>query len=314
MVIAVTGASGFVGTYTVQALHRAGHSVRALVRSTSRRDRIEPYVDEWRVGEQHEPQALAGLVAGVDAVIHVSVDWNAREQSPSANFQRNVLGSLQLLEAARQAGVEQFLFVSSVAVYHDILRDRKLDENHPTWPSSIYGAYKAAIEPHLKAYHFTYGMNTSSWRPAAIYGVDPDLKRSQWYDLIKTASEGGTIDEPKGGKITHVQDVAGALTLAVGDPSVSGQFYNLVDGYMYWQGAAELAKEITGSNATIVDRAGSGPKNTFDTTQAIEFFNRHGNRIALRRGVDGVRGYVRELLERISGQKSDQLHPAVNDD
>ena len=313
MLIALTGASGFVGTYTVQALHRAGHSVRALVRSSSRRDHIEPYVDEWRVGEQHDPQAQAGLVAGVDAVIHASVDWNAREQSPSANFHRNVLGSLQLLEAARQAKVEQILFVSSVAVYHEILRDRKLDENHPTWPNSIYGAYKAAVEPHLKAYHFTYGMNTSSWRPAAIYGVDPDLKRSQWYDLIKAARDGGTIDEPKGGKITHVQDVADALTLAIGDATVSGQFYNLVDGYMYWQGAAELAKEISGSNATIVDRAGSGPKNTFDTTKAIEFFNRHGNRVALRRGVDGVREYVRELLAKMSGEKPNELHPAVND-
>ena len=67
-----------------------------------------------------------------------------------------------------KAGVGQFLFVSSVAVYHEILPDRKLDENHPTWPSSLYGAYKAAVEPHLKAYHVTYGMNTSSWRPAAI--------------------------------------------------------------------------------------------------------------------------------------------------
>jgi len=109
------------------------------------------------------------------------------------------------------------------------------------------------------------------------------------------------------------QDVADALALAIGDPNVSGQFYNLVDGYMYWQGAGELAKEITGSNATILDRAGSGPKNTFDTTRAIEFFNRHGNRVALRRGVDGVREYVRELLERISGEKPDQLHTAVND-
>jgi nucleoside-diphosphate-sugar epimerase len=238
-------------------------------------------------------------VAGVDAVIHASVDWAARDQGPAPHFHRNVLGSLQLLESARLAGVEQFLFVSSVAVYHDVLQDRKLDENHPTWPSSIYGAYKAAVEPHLKAYHLTYGMNTSSWRPAAIYGIDPDLPRSQWYDLVKTAKEGGTIDETRGGKITHVQDVADALTLALDDPAVAGQFYNLVDGYMYWQGAAELARELTGSDANIVDRTGEGPRNTFDTTKAIDFFNRHGNEIALRRGVEGVQAYVQDLLARL---------------
>jgi nucleoside-diphosphate-sugar epimerase len=235
-------------------------------------------------------------MAGVDAVIHNAADWDALERSPLANFERNVLASLRLLEAARLARVDQFVFVSSVAVYHEILPDRRLDENHPTWPSSIYGAYKASIEPHLKAYHVAYGMNASAWRPAAVYGVDPVLKNSQWYDLVDRARHGETIDTPQGGKITHVQDVADALTLAVGDATVAGQFYNLVDGYMYWQTAAEFAKELSGSNATIVDRKGAGPKNQFDTRKAIEFFDRHGKTIALRRGHAGVREYVGELL------------------
>ena len=299
MLVALTGATGFVGTHTAAALARAGHDVRALARPTSRRDHVAPDVAEWRTGDAHDPQAVAGLVAGADAVIHAAVDWDARATGPGPNFQRNVLASLNLLEAARLANVPQFLFVSSVAVYHDILQDRRLDENHPTWPNSIYGAYKAAIEPHLKAYHSHYGMNTSSWRPAAVYGLDPNLSRSQWYDLVRTAREGGTIDEPRGGKITHVQDVADALTLAIGDDAVAGEFYNLVDGYMYWQGAAELAKELTGSDATILDRAGDGPKNTFDTTKAALFFRRHNNTTALNRGVDGVRDYIRELLPRL---------------
>ena len=299
MLVALTGASGFIGSYTAAALHRAGHAVRALVRQTSRRDHIEPFVAEWRDGDAADPQALAGLVAGADAVIHNAVDWDALERSPLANFERNVLGSLRLLEAARLAQVGQFLFVSSVAVYHEILADRKLDENHPTWPRSTYGAYKAAIELHLKAYHVTYGMNTSAWRPAAVYGVDPALKKSQWYDLVDRARTGGTIDTPEGGKITHVQDVADALGLAVGDDSVAGQFYNLVDGYMYWQTAAEFAKELSGSSATITDRKGIGPKNQFDTRKAIDFFDRHGNRTALRRGPAGVKVYVGDLLKQM---------------
>lgn len=296
MLVALTGASGFIGSYTAAALHRAGHTVRALARETSRRDHVAAHVSEWRTGDASDPQALAGLVAGVDAVIHSAVDWDALERSPATNFDRNVLGSLRLLEAARLARVDQFLFVSSVAVYHEILPDRKLDENHPAWPSSVYGAYKASIEPHLKACHVTYGMNTSAWRPAAVYGVDPVLKNSQWYDLIVKARDGAAIDTPAGGKITHVQDVADALAAAVGDASTAGQFYNLVDGYLYWQAAAEFAKEITGSAATIVDRKGGGPRNHFDTLKALEFFDRHGNTTALRRGPGGVRAYVEELL------------------
>jgi nucleoside-diphosphate-sugar epimerase len=182
-------------------------------------------------------------------------------------------------------------------VNHEILEGRPLDETHPTWPNSIYGAYKASVEPFLKAYHHTYSMNTSSWRPVAVYGVDPVLKNSQWFDLIDIARKGGRIDTPKGGKITHVQDVADALTLALGDDGVSGQMYNLVDGYMYWQVAAEFAKEIVGSGAEIIDRKGMGPRNTYDCRKAIEFFERHGNHEAIRRGHAGVRQYVGELLE-----------------
>jgi nucleoside-diphosphate-sugar epimerase len=298
MLIALTGASGFIGSCIAQALHRAGHEVRALVRPTSRRDHIAPFIAQWTEGDAADPQAIVALVAGVDAVIHDAADWDALRRAPVANFENNVLGTLRLLDAARQAGVEQFLFVSSVAVYTEIppSANGRITEETPTWPGGIYGAYKAAVEPHLKAYHATYGMNTSSWRPAAVYGVDPKLQRSQWFDLIKAAKQGGTIDTAQGGKITHVQDIADALTLALGDETTAGQFYNLVDGYLYWQRAAEFAKEVTGSTATIIDRKGAGPKNQFDCTKAIEFFNRHGNTVALRRGEAGVREYIAELL------------------
>ena len=47
---------------------------------------------------------------------------------------------------------------------------------------------------HLKAYHHRFGLNTSAWRPAAVYGPDPDLERCQWYKLIVKAARGGTID------------------------------------------------------------------------------------------------------------------------
>lgn len=301
MLVALTGASGFIGSVTAAALHRAGHEVRALVRATSRRDHIEPFITQWTEGDAADPQAIAALVAGAEVVIHDAVDWEALRRSPQSGFERNVMGTLRLLESTRQAGAPQFIFVSSVAVHHTILpsANGRIDESHPTWPSGIYGAYKAAIEPHLMAYHHTYGMNTSAWRPAAVYGVDPKLEKSQWFELIRTAKQGGAIDTPQGGKITHVQDVADALALAVGDESVSGQLYNLIDRYMYWQVAAEIARELTGSNATITDRKGAGPKNQFDCSKAIDFFNRHSNTTALRRGEDGVRAYVAELLAKL---------------
>src|SRR5438270_3612548 len=150
MLVALTGASGFIGSFTTAALHRAGHRVRALVRSTSRRDHIEPHVAEFVIGDFDDPQAIEQLVAGADALIHNAADWDLLKHSPQRNFEKNVLGSLRLLESSRLAGAKQFLFVSSVAVHHEILPGGRIDESHPTWPGSIYGAYKAAVEPHLK--------------------------------------------------------------------------------------------------------------------------------------------------------------------
>lgn len=299
MLVAITGATGFIGACTLRSLKRRGHAIRALVRRTSERSHIADCVDEWTVGDIADPQAQVGLVAGVDAVIHAAADWNALATAPSVSFAKNVLPSLQLLEAARLAGAQQFIFVSSVAVYDEILQDRKLDEKHPAWPGSLYGAYKAAVEPHLKAYHTQFGMNTSSWRPAAVYGIDPKLQRSQWYDLVKAVKEGRPVSTAHGGKITHVQDVADALADACGDSQVAGRFYNLVDRHIYWQLAAEFAKAATGSPSTIEDRKGTGPKNQFDTADAVAFFESHGNHVALRRGIDGVRQYVLELLAKL---------------
>jgi nucleoside-diphosphate-sugar epimerase len=298
MLIAITGATGFIGSYTVAALAARGHQVRALVRRTSRREHIAASVAEWTVGELHDAQALAGLVAGADVVIHLAADWHALGASPITNFERNLLPSLRLLEAARLAGANQFLFCSSVAVYDQILPGRPLDETHPMLPASIYGAYKAAIEPHLWAYHRLYGMNTSSWRPAGVYGVDPVQSRSQWYKLVQQVKRGDAVDTGRGGKIVHVLDVAAAFAAAVDDAAVAGRAFNLVDCYLYDQQVAEMARELSGSSCTIEDRKGPGPRNTFDTQAAQTFFARHGHRHALKRGEAGVRAYLQELLPR----------------
>jgi nucleoside-diphosphate-sugar epimerase len=299
MLVALTGVSGFLGHYTAAALRRKGHRVRALVRSAARRSQDERTAHEWQVGDQYDPAVQSALVAGADAVIQAAIDWAALNEGPIANFERNVLGSLRLLETAQQAGVHQFLFVSSLDVYHEILSDRSLDEMHPTWPASIYGAYKAAVELHLKAYHTTHTMNTSSWRPATMYGLNPQLKKSLWFDLVKRVREGGEVSTDEDGLLVHVEDVAEALTLAVGDESVAGQFYNLVDCGLRWQEAAEITRALTRSVAVIQDHPSHRPQQAFNPAKAIAFFDKHGNGTALRRGREGVAQYLATLLTKL---------------
>jgi len=80
---------------------------------------------------------------------------------------------------------------------------------------------------------------------------------------------------------------------------VAGQFFNLVDRHIFWQVVAEIAHELSDPSATIIDRKGTGPRNQFDTTKAMEFFVRQNNPIALRRGLDGVRDYIAQLLRKM---------------
>lgn len=300
MIVALTGATGFIGSYTARALHGAGHAVRALVRSSSRRDHIAPHVAQFVEGDMTDPQALAGLVAGAQCVIHTAIDGDAYERSPDTHFRNNLSSSLRLLEAARLAGVGQFIFVGSTGVYARDLPPIDIDETFFPQPTNLYGAYKLAVETNVIAYHHDFGMNTSVFRPAGVYGVDPVLKRSRWFDLVRKVKQGETVEAPGVNRITHIDDVASAMVLAIDDPETAGQIYNLVDCYFPDQTVAEIAKELTGSSATIIDRRPTNALPIFNTTNARDFFARHGNTTALTHADSGVRVHLTRLLSLIS--------------
>ena len=85
----------------------------------------------------------------------------------------------------------------------------------------------------------------------------------------------------------------------VGDESVAGQFYNLVDCGLEWQEAAEMTRELTGSAAVIQNPPGRGARRPFDPAKAVAFFDRHDSPKALRRGREGVAGYLAALLREL---------------
>ena len=77
MHVALTGASGFIGSVIARHLREAGHTVTGLVRSSSRTDHVAGYLDHVVVADQADESAWPGLLDGADAVIHNSVDWAA---------------------------------------------------------------------------------------------------------------------------------------------------------------------------------------------------------------------------------------------
>jgi nucleoside-diphosphate-sugar epimerase len=133
-----------------------------------------------------------------------------------------------------------------------------------------------------------------------MYGLNPKLDKSLWFDLVNMVREGGEISTEADGLLVHVEDVAEALALAVGEESVAGQLFNLVDCGLAWQEAAEITKALSGSAAVIQDRPSPRSGQTFHSEKARAFFDQHGNRTALRRGREGVEDYLAALLKELA--------------
>jgi nucleoside-diphosphate-sugar epimerase len=275
MQIAVTGATGFLGRYLVQHLAGAGHRLRCWHRPTSDRTGFDSVADmiAWVPGGLGEDIATSALVCGVDAVVHAAVQWEGprnrgqgRHGDPDVFSGINLTGSLSLFRAAFEAGVPRFIFLSSCAVHEIILDGRPLDEAHPLWPSTPYGAHKAALEKFVHSYGFGQGWPICALRPTGIYGLAHPARASRWFDLVGQVVRGEPIHSAKGGKEVHAADVAKAveLLLLADAKAIAGQSFNCYDRYIAEQEVARIAKELTGSSSTIA-ALNRGPKHQIVT-------------------------------------------------
>lgn len=258
MRVAVTGASGFLGRYLVRALVAQGHDCRAWFRPSSDRGGLEELAGQlvWVPGDLADPDSAATLVAGCQAVVHAALDRPGRgfrraEGSVVQFVERNVVGTLRLIEAARAAGAGRFVFLSTCAVHEVVLDDRPLDEAHPTWSNHHYGAHKAAIEQFVRSYGWGEGYEICALRPTGIYGLAHPPQASKWYDLVAAVVRGQPVACRGGGKEVHAADVARAVCRLLTVPDIAGQVFNCYDRYVSEWDVAHLAREITGSSSEI---------------------------------------------------------------
>ena len=295
MHVALTGASGFIGSVTARRLHAAGHTVAALVRPTSRRDHIEEAVDRFVIGAHSDPDACADLLTNADVLIHNSLDWDVRTTDDG---QRNLIDSLRLLD---QSAPRRYVFVSSVAVHHDISPRWQglIDEEHPLRPANDYGAYKAAVEAFLWADHYSKGREVVSVRPCAVYGMDPRPDRTLGYRLVETLLAGNTPTRQRDGrhihgKFVHVDDVADALLAAATRPDIPPRPYNLVDCYARWTDWAAIAADELGLQLDLDMSDPPHPQNHFNVDAA-----RRDLAVPLDRGREGIRAHIRNLIAHL---------------
>ncbi len=274
MLIAVTGATGFLGRYIVNQLVDAGYRCRCWYRPTSDRGGFRENADiEWIEGGLTDETAADRLVDGADAVVHAALMRPGRgfmgAEGDLVQFaQVNIMGSLRLMQAARRANVERFVFISTCAVHDVILQDRPLDEAHPLWPKSHYGAHKAALEAFVHSFGLGDGWPICALRPTGIYGIARPIEQSKWYALVRNVVAGQGGASAAGGKEVHVSDVARAvrLLLEADKDRITGQSFNCYDMYVSEEHVARLAARIAGVDLEIPSH-NKGPKNQIDTSK-----------------------------------------------
>ncbi len=217
--LALTGATGFVGQAVLDEAARRGTPIRALTR---RAQPDRPGV-EWIAGDLTADGALASLVAGAAAVIHVAGLTSSHDRD--AFTAANVNGTAALIAAAEGAGVKRFVFVSSLAAREPGL--------------SAYGASKAEAERLVRA----SGLDWTIVRPPGVYGP----RDVDYFEMFRSARLGFVPLPPRGASsIIHVDDLARLLIdLTDAPPALARhRLFEPDDGREGGWAHAELAQAI----------------------------------------------------------------------
>jgi len=192
----ITGGSGFLGSHLADELAGRGHQVVVFDQKLSA---SLPAGAEQVVGDLGNFELLCKTLAGADYVYHFAAlsDLNRARELPRETAQVNVLGTVNILEAARQAGVKRFVFSSTIYVYSS--------------EGSFYRASKQACEAYIEEFEQRFGLEYTILRFGSLYGPRADETNGMYRLLRQAAKEGkiryqGQPDDAR--EYIHVADAA----------------------------------------------------------------------------------------------------------
>jgi UDP-glucose 4-epimerase len=177
MKVLVTGGSGFIGSHVTDRLVESGAEVVVLDNlSSGKRESVNPGA------RLHEADICDDGIRALfeqerfDCVDHHAAQMNVRRSvdDPVFDARINILGSLNLLQAAVATGVKKFVFASTGGAIYGEQLAFPADETHQTWPMSPYGVAKLAVEKYLAFYEQVYGLPYTALRYANVYGPRQD--------------------------------------------------------------------------------------------------------------------------------------------
>ena len=237
----VTGGAGFIGSNIVEALVAAGDPVRVLDDfSNGLAANLEPFGNavELIEGDIRDAEAVRRAVSGVRVVLHLAALGSVQRSvdDPATSNAVNVSGTVNVLDAARRAGVERVVFSSSSSVYGDNPEMPKHEGLTPA-PISPYAVTKLAGEAYARVFHRVYGLDTVCLRYFNVFGPRqrPDSAYAAVIPLFMGwASEGTPLvingDGEQSRDFTYVDNVVDANLKAVRAEGVGGRVFNIACG------------------------------------------------------------------------------------
>jgi nucleoside-diphosphate-sugar epimerase len=237
----VTGGAGFIGSHLVEALLARGETVRVFDDfSTGKRENLDPFLDRIDVveGDLRRIDDVRKGVAGADYVLHQAALRSVPRSvdDPMSTNDVNVGGTLNVLQASKEAEVRRVVAASSSSVYGD-RDDFPLREEVETDPMSPYAVSKLAGEKYCKVFTKLYGLETVSMRYFNVFGPRMDPKSAYAAFIAIFASgmlEGTPLTVNGDGTIsrdwTYIDNVVDANLRAATAPEAAGEAFNIACG------------------------------------------------------------------------------------
>ncbi len=257
----ITGGCGFIGTALIRHLFEKGLAshVRVLdnlavgtredlsrvcsfteidaasLELNEQRDDTQQYGfkgnTELIVGDIRNARTCELACKGMDVIVHLAANTGVPKsvENPRLDMECNVIGTFNMLEAARMAGVKRFVFASSGAPAGEV--SPPIHEELPPHPVSPYGASKLAGEGYCSAYFRTFGLETVALRFSNVYGPGSTHKTSVVAKFIKQAIGGQVLEIYGDGTQTrdfiYIDDLINALVLAATREGIGGETFQI---------------------------------------------------------------------------------------
>ena len=270
--VLVTGGSGYVGRFIVEALMDAEHGVSIAGRRAPRRGQFSRPVD-FREAPLSPEGPPPGLFDGITAFVHAGFDhvpgrYRGGEGDDPAGFRaRNLTGTQHLFTAAKDAGLGRVVFLSSRAVYGRQRPGERLFETTPPDPDTLYGEVKLEGERALITLGAPWFVGTSL-RVTGVYGAAAPGQPHKWSALFDDYLKACPI-APRVGTEVHGSDVAQAVCRVLDTPAglVAGLVFNVSDLVIDRRDVLAPLQAATGCSHPLPAPGDAGQVNAMDTAR-----------------------------------------------